>query len=508
MRDTFRHDVFGVLLVYPDSKKAALGSPGFREVYRTLSGVRGAVVDWGWYDEGIDRIEYKCRTWRRRYRCIAVSVPFELLYGNVIRALAALGVEPEKGNREPGGPVVMIGGAAPTINPSVAQVLADIVYIGEIEAHSSDIENRLSSVEQSGAASRLTPMIGITIPMQVNAVPDFISPVDSIGSSMIHGFDEPALCTFENAGVVEVGRGCSRGCRFCAAGHIYLPARHRDVDAVLRDARTFLGAADRIGLVGAALSDHGSLKDILRGILDMGFGLTTSSFRADMIDDELVGLLTDGGLRTLTIAPEGGSERIRRIINKRLPEARILEAAEAVSRSGIRNLRLYYMVGLPWERQADIDDVVALTAKIRSIFRGPGRTIVVSVNPFIPKPQTPFQWCGMAKTDYLEKTYWVLKRAFQAMPGVGFKVMSIRAAVREAVISLGNEDVGYALIDSVRDGIPWKKALVRRGVNVDRLVHREKTPDERFPWDDISGETKKAALLATFEKAKWTAQEE
>ena len=272
--------------------------------------------------------------------------------------------------------------------------------------------------------------------------------------------------------------------------------------------RTFLGTADRIGLVGAALSDHGSLKDILRGILDMGFGLTTSSFRADMIDDELVGLLTDGGLRTLTIAPEGGSERIRRIINKRLPEARILEAAEAVSRSGIRNLRLYYMVGLPWERQADIDDVVALTAKIRSIFRGPGRTIVVSVNPFIPKPQTPFQWCGMAKTDYLEKTYRVLKRAFQAMPGVGFKVMSIRAAVREAVISLGNEDVGYALIDSVRDGIPWKKALVRRGVNAERLVHREKTPDERFPWDDITGETKKAALLATFEKAKRTAQEE
>ena len=498
-------DDTGLLLVYPDGKPAALGSPGFRQVYRLLSGGKNTVVDWGWYDKHNDRIVYETYEWQGRYATIAFSVPFELLYANVIKALLALDIEPEKKLRTSDAPRIVIGGAAPTINPAVAGVIADSVFSGELEAHLLQDNSVDSPQDPSGAAKRLTPMIGITLPITVTAAPDLISPAHLIDSSCLDGFDDPSQCTFEGAGIIEVGRGCSRGCRFCAAGHIYLPARHRKVDDILDDARTFIGTADRIGLVGAAISDHGKLKDIMRGLLDMGFGLTTSSFRADMIDVELASLLKAGGLKTLTIAPEGGSERIRAIINKRLSEEQILNAADASIRSGINSLRLYYMVGLPWEEPSDIDGIVSLTSRIKEIFHGPGKRITVSVNPFIPKPQTPFQWSPMAEPSAIKEAYRVLKHGFLKMSGVSLKTMSLRVAVKEAVISLGGEQVGRAIVASVRDNVPWKKALALNGVDVDELVHRQKSSDERFGWDELPGEKRKAALRASYDKAQQTA---
>ena len=506
MKDNLRQDKFGVLLVYPDNRQAALGSPGFKQVFRSLSDNEQAIVDWGWYDKDNERLVEEHRDWKGKYRYIAFSVPFELLYGNVIRILIGLGLEPEKDKRENEDPLIVIGGVAPTINPSTALVIGDIVCTGEIEAHISDVENKVFSNDNSGAVKRLTPMIGISIPMKSHAAPDVI-PAEKIDSSLLDNFDNPEHSSFKGAGLVEVGRGCSRGCRFCAAGFIYLPVRHRSVDDVLRDARTYSGKAERIGLVGASLSDHKSLKDIIRGVLDAGFGLTTSSFRADMIDDDMMELLTAGGLKTVTLAPEGGSDRIRKIINKHLTDSCILDAAGACARAGIRNLRLYYMVGLPWEKEEDIEAVISLTAQVWEIFRGAGKKITVSVNPFVPKPQTPFQWCGMAKPGYIKDVYRTLKHGFLKMPGVKFKAMSIRTALKEAVITLGDENVGRALIENVRNNVPWRKALALQGVDMEYTVHRMKPPDELFPWDSLVSKKRKAALLASFYKAKKAANE-
>jgi len=496
----------GILLVYPDTKSAALGSPGFKQVYKNLSAEENCRVDLGWYDNNNEQVVYERKERKEQYDCIAFSVPFELLYMNVVKILRMLHVETEKKKRNPGNPVVLIGGAAPTINPGVAGVLADVVCVGEVEAHIINKSNTFTTCHRSGAAMRLTPMIGISIPIKNRAVPDNIFPAQDIDSSLLLSFDNPAQSAFRNAGLVEVGRGCSRGCRFCAAGHIYLPVRHRSVEDVLRDAKTYLGKADRIGLVGASVSDHPSLKEILQGILDMGFGITTSSFRADMLDEELATLLSTGGIKTVTIAPEGGSERIRRIINKRLTEKQILKAVESCNRAGIKGLKLYYMVGLPWEKQSDIESIIGLTETIKSIYKGPGKKITVSVNPFIPKPQTPFQWCGMAEPRYIKKVYTQLKKGMLKMRGVTLKTMSVRTALKEAVISLGNENVGMAVIENARDNVPWKKALSNHGVDVDKLVHRMKTYDEIFPWDEITGEKRKAALFASFEKAEKTAR--
>lgn len=497
-----RDERFTVLLFYPDTREAALGSPGFREVFRALTADGEALVDWAWYEEKQGEIVFECRQWRGPYDIVGFSVPYELLYANAVKGLAALGIEPEREKRGGSSPIVIAGGAAVTLNPAVCGAITDIVYCGEAEPGIIETLRQALQEGKTGAAPKLTPMSDRKLSGNKKAAPRLISEVTDIESRYMDGFDDPSACAFPDAGLVEVGRGCSRGCRFCAAGHIYLPVRHRTVDDVLRDAQSFTGKAKRIGLVGASVSDHRHLREIMRGIIDLGFGLTTSSFRADMLDDDLASLLVQGGLKTVTIAPEAGTERMRRIVNKHLGEQDILEAAGACARAGIPSLKLYFMVGLPWERSDDIEGIVTLTQLIRDTYSASGRRITVSVNPFIPKPQTPFQWYAMADKRYLDSVYGALERSFRAMKGVTLKTLSIRVAIREAVISLGGESVGHAVIANARDNVPWKKALADNEVDVNRLIHREKESDEQFPWDTVSGETTKAALRASYEKAR------
>ena len=501
MSDPIEDEFYSVLLLYPDTKAAALGSPGFRQVFRTLDDCDDIVVDWGWYDGKNDKVVYECRDWKRAYDIVGFSVPYELLYANAVRCLIDLDIEPEREKRCEKAPVVMAGGAAPIINPVVAGSIADVVYAGEAEQNLPETIREILRKGKTGAAKKLTPMSGRRLPEKLMAAPRFISANENIDSSFLGKYDDPSLSAFRNAGLVEVGRGCSRGCRFCAAGHVYLPVRHRSVDDILRDAASYRGRAERIGLVGASISDYRYLKDVMRGILDMGFGLTTSSFRADMLDGELAILLKKGGLKTVTIAPEGGSPRMRSIVNKRLTEEDILRATESCRNAGIENLRLYYMVGLPWERESDIEAICGLTDTVRRTFSRPGGKITVSVNPFIPKPNTPFQWCGMADSGTIKKTYRVLERSFRRMPGVTLKTLGVRSALREAVISLGDRAVGNAIVANARDAVPWKKALTDYGIDSANLIHREKDADESFPWDRFTGEKTKTALRASFESA-------
>jgi len=499
-------ELLSILLVYPDTREAALGSPGFREVYRTFDEDDSFIADWAWFEKDSAQVLYECREWRGDYDCVALSVSFEMLFANVVKALSALGIEPEREKRSNDSPLVALGGVVPTLNPAPASVIADLVFAGEAEQDAVKEVKRYIASKHTGAANKLTPMSGVRAPEDKLAVPRYYIPKEDILSSYFPGFDDPSICTFSGAGLVEVGRGCSRACRFCAAGHIYLPVRHRPVKDILRDVDTFDGIAERIGLVGASISDHKELDIILKGIIDRGFGLTTSSFRADMVTPDIIALMKEGGLKTLTIAPEGGSARIRAIVNKRLDRDSILRAASVAAEGGIRSIRLYFMVGLPWEREDDIEAIPALCSEIGDAVRPFNVKLTVSLNPFIPKPQTPFQWCPMAGEKYLSAVYKTLKKAFLKQRGISLNTLSIRIAVREAVIGLGGVNTGRAIIDNVLRNIPWKKALTNNSVDVTELLYTFKDRDIIFPWDSVHTEKRKAALYASYEKAYSTAQ--
>ena len=499
-------DTLSVLLVYPDTREAALGAPGFREVLRALGRDESVRVTWGWYNESSESVVLESGG-QGGYDVIAVSVPFEPLYFNAVKSLLGCGIEPERARRASDEPKVLFGGIAPTLNPAIAGAIADSVFIGEADVAASEAVRSTAAIQRkkTGAAIKLTPMTGMQIPGFNSAAPRFTIPRETIDSTFFEGFDQPAESAFPDSGLVEVGRGCGRGCRFCAAGHAYLPVRHRSASAILSDVKTYKNKAGRIGLVGASVSDHRDLNAVMRGAIELGFGISTSSFRADMLDCECASILVEGGVRTVTIAPEGGSERIRSIINKRLTRYEIIDAARVSAETGITNLRLYYMIGLPWEMPEDIDAIGTLTAEIRTAF-GPGGSVTVSLNPFIPKPQTPFQWCAMAGEKYVEDAYRRISATIRSIPGVRIKTMSVRMAVREALLSLGDEAVGRAVVRNVRDGVPWKRALRDEHVDVDGLIHREKEPEEIFPWDDLTGTQKKAALRASYKDAERTAR--
>ncbi|MCP3678344.1 MAG: radical SAM protein, partial [Deltaproteobacteria bacterium] len=213
---------------------------------------------------------------------------------------------------------------------------------------------------------------------------------------------------FGNTFLLEVERGCGRGCRFCAAGFVYLPMRERGAGEVQESIARGGKITGKVGLVGAAVSEYGGLKDIVRSAVDGGSRITLSSLRMDALDGELLDLLKIGGYRTITVAPEAGSQRLRDVINKGISDVEIMDTVSRVKEAGFTKMKLYFLVGLPTEGPEDIEAIIDLTRRVRSTLkRG---EISLSVNPFIPKPWTPFQWAPYENTKILEGKLSAIKK--------------------------------------------------------------------------------------------------
>jgi radical SAM superfamily enzyme YgiQ (UPF0313 family) len=287
--------------------------------------------------------------------------------------------------------------------------------------------------------------------------------------------------------LVETGRGCSRACRFCAAGFVYRPPRERTAGDLLPQIREGLAQGCKIGLVGTAVSDHPDLKGICREIVAAGGVAGIGSLRADKVDAELAQLLAQSGIKTVVLAPEAGSERLRRVINKGVTEADLADAAVNLVQAGITNLRLYFMVGLPTETTDDVRDiprlVKRLTHHVVKASQGAKRLgqVTLSLSSFVPKPFTPFQWVAFAGAEELKKRLKLVRRE-----GAGLKNVRVHAdlpkwAYTQALLARGDRRVAELLLAAHRQG--WLKALRTSPVNPDFFVLRERSPDELFPWD-------------------------
>jgi radical SAM superfamily enzyme YgiQ (UPF0313 family) len=292
--------------------------------------------------------------------------------------------------------------------------------------------------------------------------------------------------------LVELSRGCPRGCRFCAAGFIYLPYRQRDIEAVKSEAVRGLTERGRIGLVGAAVSDYRGIGELCRHIIRYGGKISVSSLRLDLLDGEMIEMLKASGHKTVALAPEGGSQRLRDLINKNIDEGQILDACERLIGQGILNLKLYFIIGLPTETDADLAEMVALVQRIRSRVIEAARKerrlgeIVLSVNPFVPKPFTPFQWCGMEEIKSLERKGKILREAIGRLSNVRLLMESPKDAYLQALLSRGDRRLAVLLVKSEELG-SWKKGAKAAGLDTDLLVNRDIPLDELLPWDFIEG---------------------
>jgi len=278
------------------------------------------------------------------------------------------------------------------------------------------------------------------------------------------------------------------------AGYCFRKPRNRSIDVLKQEILSAKHFGKKIGLMGAAISDYPKINDLCRFILENNLQMSVASFRADSVTPELVHSLAKSGLKTLTIAPEVGSDKMRRVINKGLTEKNIFNAVELGINAGIKNFRLYFMIGLPFEELSDVEEIAKLSARIKKMCAG---RLTLSVNPFVPKPFTPFQWAPFAEKKYLDAALKILRSRLKSVHGVEIISESVKAAEIQAILSRGDRKISEIVLqsESAQD--------FRKNFNLDKNFYlRQRNLEENLAWDFLNQGFSKKYLIEEFNRAK------
>jgi radical SAM superfamily enzyme YgiQ (UPF0313 family) len=466
---------------------------------------------------------------------IAFSVSFEWDYVNVLTLLRLAGLPSYAAERSSRHPLVIVGGAVTFVNPEPLAPFADVIAAGEGEALVPGLSRAFSAATDRADLLRLLSVErGFYVPSLYE--PEYALDGTMTGWSVRPGVDAPvpvrkaALRTteavdppatgiftpdteFGSRFLVEVVRGCANLCRFCWAGYNYLPVRSFPTERILELAEAARVHSNRIGLVSIALCDHPDIERILARLLEMGYGISPASLRLDDLTESIVRVLHASGERTITIAPETGSDRLRRVINKTVTNDEILDRADLIFASGIENLKLYYMIGLPTETDEDLVAIRDLTLQIRDRMmkyaRGRGQVgrIIGSVNPLIPKPGTAYQWLPMEDPAMIDRKIKRLRTLTADIDNVFFNIKSERHSYFQALLSLGDRRVAPAIVAAERNGQNWRAAVAEAGIDGDFYIFRDRSRDAALPWDIIDGGMKRPFFESEFAKGlkeEWT----
>lgn len=520
-----------VALVYPNHYGVGMASLGFQTVYRLLNDLEHVVCERAFLPEpGSDATSVVSLESGRplaMFDCVAFSISFENDYTHVLTLLHQAGLPLPAAQRGASLPLVVAGGVSCFLNPEPIAPFIDCFLIGEAEALVAPFFSRFEPGRERNEfllqAAREIP--GVYVPAfyedryhedgtlaaitPTRPVPERVRRVHmaDIRSVATHSTVITEQTSFADAHLIEVSRGCPHGCRFCAAGYVYRPPRYRPVEALMASMRHGAGRTAKIGLMGAAVSDLPDLTMLCDWGARNDLQLAFSSLRADALDDTLVAALQSGRLKTATIAPEAGSERLRQVINKGLDETTILRAAEKLVAGGIPNLKLYFMVGLPTETEADVADLVALVKRIKQQFltssRALGRmgTITVSLNCFVPKPFTPFQWVAMQGVRELKGRIKTIKAGLKNVANVRVNADVPRWAYIQALLARGDRRVSRLLCQTMKNGDNWPQTFKNAAVNPAFYVERVRQQNELLPWEVLDNGLDKDFLWREYQRA-------
>lgn len=527
------HKPFKVGLVYPNTYFVGMSNLGLQIIYEEVNLRERSCGERYFMPAASELRDYEkhrlplmsVETQRPLNECdvIGIDITFEMDYFNIPQLLKLGRVPVKRVHRIERDPIVIAGGPCATFNPEPLSDFIDAFIIGEGEELISEIltvieDGRLNHTSRSEILMDLSKLPGVYVPElyepQYDESGDFASykvptprvtrhwrQLESVGETVI----ATDYTEFGAMYIVEVARGCGRHCRFCMAGYCYRTPRLRRLDLLKAGVDRAAELNKKVGLMGAAISDYPDIDELVNYIRSKGLRYSCASLRADSLTQAVVDGLAASGQQTITIAPEAGSDRLRRVINKGISNEDMHKAVTLAAKAGIPHIRLYIMVGLPTETDEDIEAIVTMANDVFGYMQDAGckGRLTLSVNPFIPKPFTPFQWMPMANQKEVTKKLNSIKKALGKNRRIEVLVESPKEAYIQGVLARGDRRLGEIIAWAAENGgaKAFKNACREFDYDMDRALYRERELTEPLPWDMLDMQLAEGYLATEWQRS-------
>jgi len=484
-----------IALIYPNTYYVGMSNLGFQTIYGLLNSYDNIVCERVFWEK--DKKSIESGRPLDDFAVLAFSISYELDYFNVIEMLRSSATPLFAADRSDAHPLVIAGGPCITANPEPLSPFFDCFVIGEGEAIlPAMIEALLRGCGESEKWIRgsrnellraLSSLPGVYVPSLHDGKPisrQWVRNIDDFATTSVILTPQTEL---GDMFLIEVARGCRWGCRFCLTGYLFRPFRYRSLNNLLAQAENGLKYEKRIGLLGASPFDHPEIEELVARLQQMGAEMSISSLRIRPLSRVALRGLVESGTQTLSLAPEAGSERLRKIINKGVSRKDITEAIELVTEHPPKQLKLYFMIGLPTETDDDIDEMIELTLSLKGRIdrTRAGTHLTLTIEPFVPKAGTPFQWLPMTSDKILSLRLATLKNSLEPK-GIAVKSESVAWAAVQGVLSRGDRRLAPVLAGMEGKSLSsWRRALAEFSLDADFYIGREIPVDERLPWANI-----------------------